>query len=209
MCWSKLFDRCSAKMCKPSLGERTSPSPTSSVSFSSKIWMDQYMSPPKQRKKTATPKFNIAAENGWLEDYFSFWDGTFSGAMLNFRWLIANYMHWKKAAPNNKALQLGWNTVGLILSSYSHRFKNCFVFWTALENQSQSYYIELLGWVQRLYRKNTPPKPTPFYMDIVFSVQCCRSRWSCFLFLPLSFCVFSSLPHVTRRCFLGKNMYGK
>jgi len=29
-------------------------------------------------------KFNIAPENGWLEDEFPFWDSLFSGAMLNF-----------------------------------------------------------------------------------------------------------------------------
>ena len=28
------------------------------------------------------PKTNIAPENGWLEDEMSFWDGIFSGAML-------------------------------------------------------------------------------------------------------------------------------
>ena len=28
------------------------------------------------------PETNIAPENGWLEYYFSFWDGLFSGAML-------------------------------------------------------------------------------------------------------------------------------
>ena len=29
------------------------------------------------------PETNIAPENGLLEDEFSFWDGLFSGAMLN------------------------------------------------------------------------------------------------------------------------------
>ena len=28
------------------------------------------------------PETNIALENQWLEDEFSFWDGLFSGAML-------------------------------------------------------------------------------------------------------------------------------
>ena len=31
------------------------------------------------------PKFNIAHEKWWLEDYFSFWEGLFSVAMLNFQ----------------------------------------------------------------------------------------------------------------------------
>ena len=28
------------------------------------------------------PKFNIAPENGWLEDLFPLWDGLFSGVPL-------------------------------------------------------------------------------------------------------------------------------
>ena len=31
------------------------------------------------------PKLNIAPEKWWLEDYISYWEGDFSGAMLNFR----------------------------------------------------------------------------------------------------------------------------
>ena len=27
------------------------------------------------------------AKQKWLEDYFLFWEGNFSGAMLNFRWV--------------------------------------------------------------------------------------------------------------------------
>ena len=41
-----------------------------------------------KRCSCTPPKFNIAPENGWLEDYFSLLDGTFSGAMLNFRWVM-------------------------------------------------------------------------------------------------------------------------
>ena len=41
---------------------------------------------PSQKTSSTPSEFNIAPENGWLEDCFSFWDGTFSQAMLNFRW---------------------------------------------------------------------------------------------------------------------------
>ena len=43
-------------------------------------WVVSY--PPKC---STPPKFNIAPEKWWLEDYFPFWDGNFSGAMLNFQ----------------------------------------------------------------------------------------------------------------------------
>ena len=34
---------------------------------------------------TYTPEVSQPTpENGWLEDYFSYWEGNFSGAMLNF-----------------------------------------------------------------------------------------------------------------------------
>ena len=32
--------------------------------------------------KVTLPETNIALENQWLEDEFSFWDGLFSGASL-------------------------------------------------------------------------------------------------------------------------------
>ena len=34
----------------------------------------------KQINGVTLPETNIAPENGWLEDYFSFWEGPFSGA---------------------------------------------------------------------------------------------------------------------------------
>ena len=38
------------------------------------------------------PKFNIAPENGWLEEYiFSFGEGNFSGAMFNFVGVFQTY----------------------------------------------------------------------------------------------------------------------
>jgi len=35
-----------------------------------------------QNMSDALPETNIAPENGWLEDEFSYWDGLFSGAMF-------------------------------------------------------------------------------------------------------------------------------
>ncbi len=38
----------------------------------------------KLRSHVTPPKFNIASEKWWFEDYFSYSEGNFSGAMLNF-----------------------------------------------------------------------------------------------------------------------------
>ena len=36
----------------------------------------------KKCQEITLPETNIAPENGWLEDFFSFWETLFSGAML-------------------------------------------------------------------------------------------------------------------------------
>ena len=41
---------------------------------------------PREIPKNHTPlKFNMVPERWWLEDYFPFWNGKFSGAVLNFQ----------------------------------------------------------------------------------------------------------------------------
>ena len=48
---------------------------------------------PSQNQLVTPPKFNIAPENGGLEECFSFWDANFAGAMLNFRWVVGFLNH--------------------------------------------------------------------------------------------------------------------
>ncbi len=57
-----------------------------------KNWRKKIVTPPKFRWKmmlgmVTLPETNIAPEKWCLEDYFPFWEGNFSGAMLNFKWV--------------------------------------------------------------------------------------------------------------------------
>ena len=78
--------------------------------------------------KALTPsKLNIAVEKWWLEDYFPFWDGLFSGAMWNFhgvpslklrvRWIQITFFTKRKSVCSNhwfSGAMLGLGSVGEI-----------------------------------------------------------------------------------------------
>ena len=96
------------------------------------------------------PKFNIAPEKWWLEDYFwIFWEGLFSGAMLNFgrvsidipqSWLPSgSSLRPRPTWPNWNGKALGtwdaWSKTLMVVLKAHHTGKTCFFFeWTKIES---------------------------------------------------------------------------